>query len=146
MVHAIERLTKRQKACLRLVGQGYTSKEIGRQIGISPVTVDNYVRDALSILQVATRAEAARMLLSATDQSLIGQPQALAGPAFSPQKPIPAGSPHGWRDLLFPPLGGTRNNLEFGGKWFAMIAVAVLGFASLVMLTLGVTAVMYLLR
>ena len=33
-------LTEGQKACLRLVGQHYTSKEIARTLGISPFTVD----------------------------------------------------------------------------------------------------------
>jgi FixJ family two-component response regulator len=38
-----DRLTLRQKDCLRLVAQGYTSKEIGRELGISYSTVDNHL-------------------------------------------------------------------------------------------------------
>ncbi|WP_448663964.1 LuxR C-terminal-related transcriptional regulator [Sphingomonas sp. CJ20] len=58
----VSRLTKRHKECLRLVAQGYTSKEIGRQLGISYSTVDNHLLAAVQLLEVPGRAEAARKL------------------------------------------------------------------------------------
>ena len=148
MGQSINRLTERQKACLRLVGQGYTSKQIGRQIGISPATVDNHVRDALATLQVDSRAEAARLLLaSGTDQPLTSQQQPLAAAVPSGANPSAADSPRRrWRELLVPPLGGERNRLGPEGRLFAIIQVAVLGFASLIILTLGVAAILWLLR
>ncbi len=79
---AIGRLTGRQRDCLRLVRQGYTSKEIGRRLAISPATVDNHVRAALALLQVPGRAEAARMLRQHEhDQALTNQPSSLAARA-----------------------------------------------------------------
>lgn len=146
MENATKRLTERQRDCLRLVGQGYTSKEIGRQIGISPVTVDNYMREALSILRVGTRAEAARMLALASDQSLMGQSQPLAQPGLQAQPSALAIGRRSWPTLMFPPLGGSRNTYDEGHKTFAILAVAILSFAGLVALTLGVAAVMWLLR
>ena len=46
----IAQLTERQKDCLRLVGQGFTSKEIGRELDLSPSTVDNHVASAVPVL------------------------------------------------------------------------------------------------
>lgn len=65
----ISRLTQRQADCLRLVAKGYTSKEIGRQLGISYSTVDNHVLAAAQLLGVPSRAEAARQLVE-HDQAL----------------------------------------------------------------------------
>lgn len=72
---AIGRLTERQKACLRLVGQGYTSKEIGRHLGISPATVDNHIRAVLDALQAETRQEAARLLATVEASQPLTRPR-----------------------------------------------------------------------
>jgi DNA-binding CsgD family transcriptional regulator len=55
-------LSRRQHQCLRLVGKGLTSKEIARQLGLSPSTVDNHVRLAMDKLNVANRMEAADLV------------------------------------------------------------------------------------
>ena len=79
---AINKLTARQRDCLRLVLRHMQSKEIGRQLGISPMTVDNHFRSAIQTLGVANRLEAARLLeayeLEGADgpsQRLTSQPQ-----------------------------------------------------------------------
>lgn len=152
MAEPIERLTERQKTCLRLVGQGRTSKEISRELGISPATVDNHVRDALALLQVETRTEAARRLLAydrgeRVTSQLISQADGIAGPAAAAAVSHAAGGPRrGWRELLIPPLGGTRNTLRPETKIVAIIEVATLGFASLFVLTLGIAIILWLLR
>ena len=56
-------LTPRQLACLGLVGRGFSSKEIARELGISPRTVDLYVSEACQRLGVRTRAQAAAEIL-----------------------------------------------------------------------------------
>lgn len=148
MTQAVERLTERQKECLRLVGQGYTSKEISRQLGISPATVDNHVRAALDTLQVESRAEAARLLTAhQPDQPLTSQPQPLAQIDVRPAQST-ASEPRRQTLLarLVPPIGGTRNVLGTEAKLFAIIRVAVLALASLIILTLGVAVLLWLLR
>jgi DNA-binding CsgD family transcriptional regulator len=60
--HAFERLTEKQKECLRLVLRRNSSKEIALELGISPHTVDARLKGALKALNTASRFEAARML------------------------------------------------------------------------------------
>ncbi len=49
-----------QRDCLRLVLAHLNSKEIGRELGISPHTVDQRLRGSMRVLGVSTRFEAAR--------------------------------------------------------------------------------------
>jgi DNA-binding CsgD family transcriptional regulator len=58
----IDRLTEGQKDCLRLVKLHLSSKEIARELGISPHTVDQRLKRATAILASSTRFEAARLL------------------------------------------------------------------------------------
>ena len=58
----VARLTKGQLDCLRLVDQHHSSKEIAVRLGISPHTVDQRIRQALQILGVERRQQAARLV------------------------------------------------------------------------------------
>ncbi|MFS2108467.1 helix-turn-helix transcriptional regulator [Sphingomonas sp. Sphisp140] len=60
----IEQLTARERDCLRLVARGMSSKEIALALGLSPLTVDGYLKEAVRTLGVSTRREAARVLAS----------------------------------------------------------------------------------
>ena len=72
----VARLTPGQLDCLRLVDQHLSSKEIAAELGISPHTVDQRVRQALATLGVERRAQAARIVaqysraISAIDTSI----------------------------------------------------------------------------
>ena len=61
----VARLSEGQRQCLMLVNQHRSSKEIALELGISPHTVDQRVRQALQILGVDKRGEAARMVAAA---------------------------------------------------------------------------------
>jgi DNA-binding CsgD family transcriptional regulator len=144
---AIARLTERQKECLRLVARGYTSKEIGRQVGISPATVDNHVRAALDTLQVESRAEAARLLVAAeASQPLTSQLRQLAETLPDAAVDTASGPTRRWWRGMVPPLGGSRNSLTAEAKFFAIVRVAVLGFSSLMILTIGIAVLLWMLR
>lgn len=58
----IAKLTTGQLDCLRLVDQHLNSKEIAAELQISPHTVDQRIRQALAILGVERRAQAARIV------------------------------------------------------------------------------------
>src|SRR4051794_4026624 len=61
-VKRVARLSTGQLDCLRLVDQLLSSKEIAAELRISPHTVDQRIRQALAILGVERRAQAARIV------------------------------------------------------------------------------------
>jgi DNA-binding CsgD family transcriptional regulator len=75
MAARVARLTAGQLDCLRLVDQHLSSKEIAAELKISPHTVDQRVRQALAILGVERRTQAARIVatFSGPYQRLIHQ-------------------------------------------------------------------------
>jgi DNA-binding CsgD family transcriptional regulator len=90
----ISRLTTRQRDCLRLVLHHKQSKEIGRELGISPMTVDNHFRSAIQTLGVSNRVEAARLLESyerlEPSQRLTSQPPPVVSALETPIMRTPA--------------------------------------------------------
>jgi len=62
MSERIARLSAGQLDCLLLVDQLLSSKEIAAELKISPHTVDQRIRQALAILGVERRAQAARIV------------------------------------------------------------------------------------
>ena len=75
MAEKVARLTQGQLECLHLVDQHLSSKEIAVELNISPHTVDQRIRGALSTLGVDRRSQAARVVAqySAPYQRLIHQ-------------------------------------------------------------------------
>jgi DNA-binding CsgD family transcriptional regulator len=74
----IDRLTSRQRDCLRLVMQHCPSKEIARALAISPNTVDQHIRAAMTILGAPNRVSAARLLAAHEVET---HPQPLTSPS-----------------------------------------------------------------
>ena len=106
-------------ACLALVAEGLTSKEIARRLGLSPSTVDSHVRSAIERLGAADRSSAATLFL---------------------RQPIPGGAPsdavthEGARNENFPilpPLGGVPNRLSVRRRMFHIIQIALMGIAGM---------------
>ena len=62
MAARVAKLTPGQLDCLRLVDQHLSSKEIAVELEISPHTVDQRIRQALGILGVERRTQAARIV------------------------------------------------------------------------------------
>ena len=62
MAARVARLTSGQLDCLRLVDRHLSSKEIAAELRISPHTVDQRIRQALAILGVERRTQAARIV------------------------------------------------------------------------------------
>ena len=77
----LAKLTAAQLDCLRLVDQHLSSKEIAAELGISPHTVDQRIRQSLAILGVERRAQAARIVshYSGPYQRLIHQSPYIPG-------------------------------------------------------------------
>lgn len=109
---AMDRLTERQRQCLELVADGYTSKEIGRQLQLSPSTIDNHVRAAMTLLNVSARAEASRFFRQSQQLGLVEMPVAEAI-RHSP--------------FWLPPLGGRVNTLSARRRVWHIVQIALAG-------------------
>jgi DNA-binding CsgD family transcriptional regulator len=114
-------LTEGQKACLRLVDDHHTSKEIARILGISPFTVDQRLDAARRKLQAASRKDAAK-LFAAIEGGTISEPlvyeaRRLEAAGFADISALPPGQA-GQAFARFsslisvPPLGGERHELS----------------------------------
>jgi DNA-binding CsgD family transcriptional regulator len=147
----VSRLTPGQLDCLRLVDQHLSSKEIAVELGISPHTVDQRIRQALAILGVERRAQAARVVAQYSEpyQRLIhqspyiegdapsGQPEAavshqirhadrageVRGPGFITEQ-----RPASFWPSLQPPFAtrsNPRNEMSVGQRLFWIAAIAI---------------------
>ncbi|MBU1539118.1 MAG: helix-turn-helix transcriptional regulator [Alphaproteobacteria bacterium] len=59
-----DRLTERERECLRLVHAHMNSKQIARRLGIKPSTVDRHCENAARKLRASGRVDAALLLLA----------------------------------------------------------------------------------
>jgi DNA-binding CsgD family transcriptional regulator len=113
--------TEGQKACLRLVVDHHTSKEIARIIGISPFTVDQRVDAARRKLNAASRKDAAKIFAAMERSSLydpfVYEPQRLEPARFADILALP---PNRVEQVFakisslvsVPPIGGARHGLS----------------------------------
>ena len=146
----VARLSAGQLDCLRLVDQHLSSKEIAAELGISPHTVDQRIRQSLQILGVERRTQAARLVArhSGPYQRLIhqsphipgtpksdhseaavsqqirhaGRAGGVGGPGFKTEQ-RPASRP-----LLQPPFAtrsNPRNEMSVGQRLFWIVVIAI---------------------
>ncbi|MBX9860730.1 MAG: helix-turn-helix transcriptional regulator [Sphingomonas sp.] len=128
----LDMLTERERACLRLVARGHSSKEIGGELGISHHTVDLYLKRAIKALEANDRRDAARQLEShelSGNQGLATQPPELAVPPAAAviSSPIRMESPSGFA-LPFLRNGRRLNDLTSIERlvWIFVIAFIIL--------------------
>ena len=151
MAERVARLSSGQLDCLLLVDQHLSSKEIAAELHISPHTVDQRVRQALSILGVERRTQAARIVAQYQEpyQRLIHQPPYIHGEAQSghPEAAVShqirhadrAGEAGGagflteqrpalsWSSLQLPfaTRSNPRNEMSVGQRLFWIVAIAI---------------------
>jgi DNA-binding CsgD family transcriptional regulator len=114
-------LSEGQKACLRLVDDHHTSKEIARILGISPFTVDQRLDAARRKLNAASRKDAAK-IFAAMEQGNLSEPFVYEPQRLEPQTiaaistlpPDRAGQAFARLSSLIsvPPIGGERHELS----------------------------------
>ncbi|PTS84702.1 LuxR family transcriptional regulator [Caulobacter sp. HMWF009] len=110
----LDRLTERERECLRLVDRHLSSKEIARELGLSKHTVDWHLDKARKRLGAADRYAAARLAFnrdtppsdapppigSGSDPARLGEPSSLSstgirqeGASHDPTRSAPEGRP-----------------------------------------------------
>lgn len=112
-------LTPQERECLRLVAQQRSSKEIALDLGISKASVDTYCNRARAKLGVASRREAAQLVLEAS----AGAPVT----GFAPPHGVPGAGPP---VLLLPSVASlgpaARLSLILGGAIALALAFGML--------------------
>lgn len=142
----IAQLTEQQKACLRLVGRGMTSKEIAPLLHVSPMTVDTYLKVAIARIGVPTRRDAARRLEQwELSQDLGSQPPRIVAAGFSDEHGSSIEQGRRFSDWLawllrLPPIGGRFHDLNIAQIFLltgriALISAAVM--AAIIALAIG---------
>ena len=155
MAARVARLTPAQLDCLRLVDQHLSSKEIAAELHISPHTVDQRIRQALGILGVERRSQAARLvsqhaLISGEPYQRLIHQSPYIEPKSAPGHPEDAVSnqirhadrageigaagflteqrPASFRPSLQPPFAtrsNPRNEMNVGQRLFWIAAIAI---------------------
>lgn len=139
---AFANLPNGYKACLRLAAQGMTSKEIARQTGLRPMTVDTYLKGAKAELGKPNRREAARAFAAwEQSQKLGSQIPDIAINSSPEHESASIGNEGRRRWLRLPPIGGGYHDLNWIQKTHDALRVAVVGGAVLVALIAFIAAV-----
>ncbi|MFN2259621.1 MAG: helix-turn-helix transcriptional regulator [Parasphingopyxis sp.] len=139
-------MTDSQKACLRKVGQGMTSKEIARELELTPSTVDTYVTHAIAQLGASDRRDAARRLARCERSEDFGsQPLAVAsGSSAAILSSSQRGSNSTHKRLFgLPPIGGETNELDWSARQIAIFKVGAFGIIVIVGLTLVIAGLLW---
>jgi len=128
-----ERLSDGQRACLRLIYERREIKDIARELGIAPVTVNQRLTAARRHLRVSRSVDAARLLVEFEREQGVYNP-----PIYSPTSVEPAADrgpssdrqDEGMRQpgipLPFPTQRRPRNDLSFGRKLITAVILAAL--------------------
>jgi DNA-binding CsgD family transcriptional regulator len=155
---AIERLTPRERECLRLVARGYGTKAIALQLNVSTAHVAKVIHSANRKLQVSSRMDAARLLArhEGGEVFVVGG-MANPLPDDLPAPPIPAANEEGTQPTIlreersafgtsdptvdlgqpFRKRGGTRNELTTWQRAVWMILLFALALIGVGTLTFG---------
>ena len=124
-----ERLTSRQEACIALVAEGRSSKEIARELGISPSTVDNHIAAAIQVVGSSNRTALANWYTQKRESE---QPQLVAKLEAAyprPNKMV----------ITLPAMGGIRNSLSLMERVFTVLqvmTVSIMAASSLILIVL----------
>ena len=122
---AFSRLNQRQRECLRLVYRNLEAKEIARELGLSPHTVVEHLRDARRVLGTSRSMHAARLLVEHEQDNRLGyEPLGVTRPGnFTFMSNVPAaamGAAAGIRDIR-----KNRYNFNYLERLGLIIAIAI---------------------
>ncbi|GAA4024851.1 hypothetical protein GCM10022280_27170 [Sphingomonas swuensis] len=139
-------LSERQKLCLRLVGRGMTSKEIALETGLTPQTVDTYIKGAMARLSASNRRDAARILADVEISQQMGSPPpaVVSRSAFVDQRG--AAERRVAALLAPPPIGGRPIQLTGVQRTRAILRVALTAAVVVFALLLLITGVLMTFR
>jgi DNA-binding CsgD family transcriptional regulator len=132
-------LSEGQKACLRLVAKGMSSKEIAKALGLTPQTVDTYVKVSMARIGASNRREAARMLVAAEASLKSGSPPAGLADRHAERDQLASTGTTGWLSWVRPPpVGGGFHDLNWSQKTYQALLVALISASIVIALALAI--------
>lgn len=134
-LHRLEevRLTARQEDCIALVAKGMSSKEIARELGISPSTVDNHIAIAMHQFGFQNRGAVAQWYRETVESKVDAQP------AQARVTAVPV--------LGYPiPIGGIRNSLSLKERLLSIAQVSILSIMATSAIVTFVLGLIFLLK
>ena len=142
------RLSERQRQCLRAAARGYSSKEIARQLGLSPSTVNNHIESAKKLVDAADRGEVARALVDfETGHKMPSDPQGLFIAAnaatLSPLRTAANQEGTTWDLLRPPPVGGPENDLTGIQRSFHILQIALMSVIAIAAMSLVIAGLLH---
>jgi hypothetical protein len=120
-----------------------SSKEIAQETGLSPQTVDTYLKIALARLEVTNRREAARRLVAWELSQKSGSPTGAV--ADQPSASDPPAQIEGKTLLGLPPVGGAFHDLKWARKTYLALRVAFISAAGVSAVTLVIAGLFWTL-
>lgn len=121
-------LKGRQRDCMLLVKEGLSSKQIARELGISPRTVDQHVAGALETLGVTSRMAAISRLYEmerAEDVPQAGQPFMFGAAWLTGEVHVTGSRAEARSAAVLPPLGGAMNTASRSERMNWMIRIVI---------------------
>ena len=139
MTADLPELTPIQIECLRLVARGVSaSKAIGRELDLSPGTVDTYLSRASRLLGAGSRHEAAQLFLEAEARAeeSSGSASQSRSPRLGETIRLGLAQPVAGVRWLFsvPPISGPEHDLNWIEKTLAIVRVAAVSLSFVVAL------------
>lgn len=142
MSDRFEDLNESQKRLLREVANGRSSKEMSREVGLEPGTIDVYLSQAIRSLGVADRFEAARAFAE-YESGILSRSELRAEALASSAEPEQS---HGRRKvgtttqiLHLPPLGGREHDYTLSQRITAALKIAGLGFVVVIAISIMIS-------
>lgn len=134
------RLTARQSACISLVADGLSSKEIARELGISPSTVDNHIATAMHQFGFPNRSAVAKWYTEYRESAY--QENQSPGPWLSANRSSGLTNVR----VSIPAMGGIRNTLTVKERLFGVAQVAIVSIMVASAVTMFVLGLIFLLK
>jgi DNA-binding CsgD family transcriptional regulator len=121
MPSSTDRLTERERECLRLVHAHMNSKQIARRLGIKPSTVDRHCENAARKLNASGRIDAALLLLAeqTVPNDSVSEPVSIvAAAAMRPSVPAKGDFNDRYRRAVAEhQLGGASDSASLTGRY-----------------------------
>ncbi len=137
-----EDLNESQKRLLREVASGRSSKEMSREVGLEPGTIDVYLSQAIRSLGASDRFEAARAFAE-YEASVLSRSElraeGLANAAPTPQSLAWRKFRSPTRILSLPPLGGREHDYSLSQRIASALKIAGLGFVVIMTISIMIS-------